>query len=71
MDLESLGFIPYDQNILKAVKKQEPVMLSFPETEAVKSLERVVLRLLDIETREEAGGLKVFLKRLANFFPRR
>ena len=68
VDLEDLGFIPYDMNILKAVKKQEPVLLSFPETEAARSIEKVGDKLLDIAVREETSGIKIFLKRLAGFF---
>jgi len=68
LELENLGYIPYDVNVLKAVKKQEPVMLCYPETEAAKSMEKVGLKLLDIGPREETSGIKNFLKRLAGFF---
>ena len=68
IELEDIGYVPYDINVLKAVKKQEPVMLSFPESEAAKSIEKVVLKLLEIKTEEPDSGIKVFLKRLAGFF---
>lgn len=70
IELESIGFIPYDSNLLKAVKRQEPVMIGFPETEAAKSIEKVGLKLLNIEAHEAKSGLKTFLKRFAGMFSR-
>jgi len=71
IDLDNLGYIPYDANMLRAVKKQEPVFLLYPETEAVKSIENICLKLLGVDTEGEAGGIRSFLKRVSGFFTKR
>ena len=70
IELESLGYVPYDANVLKAVKKQEPVFICFPETEATKFIERISQKLLNIEQvkETESSGIKNFMKRLAGLF---
>ena len=68
IDLENLGFIPYDANMLKAVKRQEPVFTLFPETEAARSIDRICLKLMGVQTAEVSGGIKSFLKKFAGFF---
>ena len=68
IDLENLGYIPYDVNMLKAVKRQEPVFMLFPETDAAKSIDRICLKLLGVGAAETAGGIKSFLKKFTGFF---
>jgi len=68
IDLENLGFIPYDVNMLKAVKRQEPVFTLFPETEAAKSIDRICLKLMGELTAEASGGIRSFLKKFTGFF---
>lgn len=69
--LTSLGYIPYDNNLIKAVKRQQPVSLSFPNTIFSKAMESISLKLLDIKPEQNSSehvGLMSFMKRLANIF---
>ena len=69
VDLENIGYVPYDINILRAVKKQEPVLICFPETEAAKYIDRIGQKLLNIEPPpQETKGIKSFMKRMAGMF---
>jgi len=66
MKLDSLGVIPYDSCIPRAVRRQEPVALSFPNAESSKSLEDICFKLLNMESknRQSAFGIAAFMNRL-------
>ncbi|MDR1539932.1 MAG: MinD/ParA family protein [Clostridiales bacterium] len=68
--LESLGSIPLDQNMPRAVKRQEPLSLSFPNSESAKGIHNISLRLLNMEPKytQSQGGITGFLNRLAGSF---
>lgn len=67
LDIPTLGFVPDDGSVSKAVKKQVPFSIMFPSSEASKGIEEIVDRFLsgqqpveDVET----GGVKKFLSRI-------
>lgn len=68
LPLESLGAIPLDACLARAVKRQDPLCLSFPNSEAAKSIRGVSLRLLNMEPAKPARGMAAFLSRLAEGF---
>ncbi|MCL2618227.1 MAG: P-loop NTPase [Defluviitaleaceae bacterium] len=79
MEVENLGFIPYDHNLVKAVKKQTPVSVGFPQSGATLAINEVCRKLLFGESalqdlKQEAGGaeaqggMKSFVKRLTGLF---
>ena len=59
----SLGYIPYDKNLSRAVKSQEPVALMFPNSESSRSIESIGLKLLDVEEKKSTG-ITSFIGRL-------
>ncbi len=68
--LSCLGVIPYDYNLVKAVKKQEPVSISFPNTDATKAIAIIASKLIQggINSGNDQGGFKTFIKRLISIF---
>lgn len=62
--LDYLGEIPYDGNISKAVMKQQPIAVSFPESPAAKAIGRIADSLLGGGSREPElkRGLSDLLK---------
>jgi flagellar biosynthesis protein FlhG len=67
--LTSLGSVPQDNNLVKAVKRQQPVALCFPDTPFSKSLSEISARLLDIRVspeQEKSAGMISFVKRLCH-----
>ena len=68
--LKCLGSVPYDNHLVKAVKRQEPVSICFPNSEVSKSIENIALALLDIEVgkRIPNDGIKAFIRRLTSLF---
>ncbi|MDQ6419239.1 MinD/ParA family protein [Paenibacillus sp. LHD-117] len=64
-ELPSLGYIPDDVHVSKAVKKQVPFLVAFPTSEAALALGRIAESFLDIPaTGEGNGGVKGFLTKL-------
>ena len=69
VELQYLGTIPYDANLVKSVKKQQPVAISYPASGAAKSIENISLRLLNAERRQEKPeGFRTFVNRLVHVF---
>ncbi|CAN2040155.1 Antiactivator FleN [Candidatus Magnetomoraceae bacterium gMMP-15] len=54
ISLKYIGFIPRDEYILKSVRKQSPVMVSYPESASGKSFYRLAKYLIN-ETKETSG----------------
>lgn len=54
--LDYLGSIPQDMSATKAVLKQQPVSLSFPNSTAAKSMRRIAEQLLDVSDNDKTSG---------------
>jgi flagellar biosynthesis protein FlhG len=66
IQLEYLGFIPYDDAIPKAVMRQQPVVILYPQSPASKSFTQIAQRLRRMPPRGgTAGNLRFFWRRLA------
>lgn len=63
LPLESLGFIYEDRNMIKAVKKQTPLLLSFPDTISARCIEHIAYRLLYGENIPQPKGIKGFFRK--------
>lgn len=53
MNMEYLGAVPFDVNLTKAVMKQQPVSIVYPNTPAVKSIRAMAETLIDLEHSEK------------------
>jgi flagellar biosynthesis protein FlhG len=65
IEIPVLGFIPDDSNVTKAVKRQTPLSIAFPDSEATRGIDRIASRFL-LEEREPASnrGLSSFVQRI-------
>ncbi|TKI54978.1 MinD/ParA family protein [Brevibacillus antibioticus] len=69
MDIQSLGYVSDDPCVSKAVKLQRPFLLTYPQSQATRSIRNLVERYLDRPVTSDASvsGLKGFLARLRHF----
>ncbi|MBH0331266.1 cobyrinic acid a,c-diamide synthase [Brevibacillus brevis] len=69
MDIQSLGYVSDDPFVSKAVKLQRPFLLTYPQSQAARSIRNLVERYLDrpVTTDDSISGLKGFLARLRHF----
>jgi len=68
--LEPAGYILHDEAVVKAVKRQQPFLISFPKCQAAKNIKEISTKL--IETGKTAdipqnSGIRGFLNRLVGF----
>lgn len=63
--IHSLGFIPEDAKISKAVKEQSPFYLQFPECKASNAIREITATFLNT-TVENSSGVKGFLRKMFN-----
>lgn len=69
MDIQSLGYVSDDPYVSKAVKLQRPFLLTYPQSQAARSIRNLVERYLDRPVNSDASvsGLKGFLAKLRHF----
>ncbi|MCL2572984.1 MAG: MinD/ParA family protein [Defluviitaleaceae bacterium] len=68
IELEFIGVLPLDNNLVKAVKSQTPCIISYPHSVFSREIERIGNTILDISNESEPTGMKGFVRRLANIF---
>lgn len=64
IDLPVLGYIPDDSNVSKAVKRQTPLSVAFPDSAAARGIERIASSFLLERTVQPARGVSGFLNRI-------
>ncbi|MFC5472034.1 MinD/ParA family protein [Cohnella suwonensis] len=64
LDIPVLGYIPDDANVMKAVKRQTPLSVAFPDSEAAKGIDRIASRFLLEEREQQPKGLSGFLNKI-------
>lgn len=60
-----LGHVSFDKNVVTSIKKQMPLMLSHPNSQAAKDVLRIAAQYANVETQRAAGGLSGFFEKLA------
>ncbi|MFW5981244.1 MAG: MinD/ParA family protein [bacterium] len=71
LEIDIMGYIPYDNNVKESVKDQTPFILAYPRTKAVESLKSVAAKMLDREEENESHGMKAFMYRIVGIFGRK
>jgi flagellar biosynthesis protein FlhG len=64
MEIPSLGIVPDDSNVSKAVKRQIPFTVAYPSSEASSAIERIAMQFLEMPKAVETGGVKGFLHKM-------
>jgi flagellar biosynthesis protein FlhG len=70
MDIKTLGFVPDDPIVTKAVKKQVPFTSLYPYSQATKGIYHLVDLFLDNQSEHSSSkenGLKGFLQKMVNY----
>jgi len=64
VELPAIGYIYDDPHVSKSVKKQVPLLMLFPESDAAKSIITIAKEYLNIPTKSSSTGIKGFLHKL-------
>lgn len=69
LQLENIGYIPSDLDLIKAVKQQKPAILSYPNSNFSKSIKNIGENILNNTLNiNNTDGIKGFMKKLVNIF---
>jgi flagellar biosynthesis protein FlhG len=68
LSISGIGVIYEDRNLIKAVKKQEPVLLSYPESVSSRCIEYIAQRLLYGKNPTYSRGIKGFFTKVLEFW---
>lgn len=71
LKLSRLGYILYDESVVRAVKQQKPFLIGYPRSQAAKQLTDVAEALMsgcNEEGATESRGAKGFFQRLLTYF---
>ena len=68
--IENIGYIPSDIALIKAIKQQKPVILSFPDNEFSKAIKNIGNRIVNEEQNVKNEGIKNFMQKLTRIFNR-
>jgi len=68
LEVDYLGFIPRDPAMIRAVKEQNPVLLSAPMSPAGMSLNRLATMLLEERSKHTENSLTDFFNKVTHFF---
>jgi flagellar biosynthesis protein FlhG len=63
IELNHLGYLPYDANIGVATRRQEPFVIAFPQSAATHHLLAITRRVINVSG--EAVGLEEYFRRLS------
>jgi flagellar biosynthesis protein FlhG len=67
VSVNNLGYVYEDSNLVKAVKKQVPLLVSFPEAISSRCIENIAQRLLYGETTQRPRGMRGFFRKFLEF----
>lgn len=68
--LEPTGYILHDEAVVKAVKQQQPFLLSFPKSQAARNIKEISIKLTESGKGgdiPQSAGIRGFLNRLVGF----
>ena len=66
--LSFLGAVPYDEYLVKAVKRQQAVLLAYPQSQSAMAFRKLAQRVIDWPLPEQASGqLEFFVERLIQY----
>ncbi len=70
LDIDIMGYIPYDEDVRQSVKEQTPFIIAYPKSKAVGALKDVAAKMLDRVQSSESRGMKGFMYRIVGIFNR-
>lgn len=67
LEISITSYIPYDNNLRDAVKKQKPIVNLYPRSNAGKAFTKTAGKLIDKEV-DNNGGMQSFVNKVLGFF---
>lgn len=68
MKLEYLGSVAEDRKLVQAVRQQQPVVISYPNSEAAQDIAKIAQKLIGADNKNQGVGVQGLFKRIFNIF---
>ncbi|WP_125152189.1 MinD/ParA family protein [Clostridium rectalis] len=68
INLDYLGRMSEDRKLVESVRKQEPFIIKFPESNVAKDVSYIADRLIGLNTKEKGMGIEKFFKKIFKIF---
>ncbi len=64
IDVNLLGLLPYDEQVIRSVMKRRPFLLEFPRAKITRSINQIAAKLINRDFSQESKGIKGFFSKL-------
>lgn len=68
IDLQYLGYLSDDKKLVQAVRKQQPFLISYPNSDVAKDLNYIADKIIGLETYKKESSIQDFFKKIFNIF---
>ncbi|WML35428.1 MinD/ParA family protein [Clostridium sp. OS1-26] len=68
IDLQYLGYLSDDKKLIQAVRKQQPFLISYPNSDVAKDLNYIAGKIIGLETDKRGRSVQDFFKKVFNIF---
>ncbi len=68
IDLQYLGYLSDDKKLVQAVRKQQPFLISYPNSDVAKDLNYIAGKIIGLETDKTESSIQDFFKKIFNIF---
>lgn len=68
IDLQYLGYLSDDKKLVQAVRKQQPFLISYPNSDVAKDLNYIAGKIIGLETGKRGSSVQDFFKKIFNIF---
>lgn len=68
INLQYLGYLSDDKKLVQAVRKQQPFLISYPNSDVAKDLNYIAGKIMGLETNRKGSSVQDFFKKVFNIF---
>lgn len=68
INLQYLGYLSDDKKLVQAVRKQQPFLISYPNSDVAKDLNYIAGKIIGLETDKKGSSVQDFFKKIFNIF---
>lgn len=68
INLQYLGYLSDDKKLVQAVRKQQPFLISYPNSDVAKDLNYIAGKIIGLETDKTESSIQDFFKKIFNIF---
>ncbi|MBV7272203.1 MinD/ParA family protein [Clostridium thailandense] len=68
VELQYLGQLTDDKKLIQAVRKQQPFLISYPNSDVARDIDYIASKIIGLEVEKKGNGVQDFFKKIFNIF---